>query len=193
MAIQPQATRSLRRVKVRTPGSRLVTHYEKRKPSIAKCANCKNPLKGIPRGLSSEIRNLPLSQKTVSRPYGGNLCSPCSREKIISKYNDIPESPIEIGQVCIKTSGREGNKICVVVDKIDNKFVLIDGQVKRRKCNIFHLKTLDKKLDIQINESSEVIKKELEKLGYELKEKKPKLEKKDETRNTKKVRGTTAS
>ncbi len=171
MAIQPQATRSLRRVKVRTPGNKLVTHYLKRKPSIAKCGNCSKELKGIPRGVNSEIRNLTRSQRTVARPYGGNLCSKCSQEEILKKFKNITESPLDIGQICVKFLGKEAGKICVVVDKIDDNFVLIDGQVKRRRCNILHLKTLDKKIEISSNENTENIKKEITKLGYEIKEK----------------------
>ena len=168
MAISPQATRSLRRVKVRTPGSRLVTHYSKRKPSIAKCANCKNELKGIPRERPSVFRNLTLSQKTVSRPFGGNLCSKCSREAIINKYKEQKDLPLEIGQICVKTAGKEANKICVIVDKLDDAFVLIDGQVKRRKCNIFHLKTIEQSIEIKKNESHEKIKQEFEKIGHKI-------------------------
>ena len=206
MAIQPQATRSLRRVKVRTPGSRLVIHYSKRKPSIAKCGKCRTELKGIPRERPSVLRNLPLSQRTVARPYGGNLCSKCSRKEIVKDFKEIKELPLEIGQLCVKTTGREGGKICVVVDKIEDAFVLIDGQVKRRRCNIFHLKTIDNKINIKKNESTENIKKEFKKLGYEIKEKKKVMEKpkeekvqpkvkekkvkevKNEKRSTKKVR-----
>ncbi len=203
MAIQPNATRSLRRVKVKTPGSRLVIHYLKRKPSAVKCGKCKTALKGIPRERPSGFRNLTLSQKTVSRAYGGNLCSKCSRETIINKFKEMKELPLEIGQVCVKTAGKEGSKICVVIDKIDDNFVMIDGQVKRRKCNILHLKTLERQIDIKKNENTENIKKEFGKLGYEIREKKKvaKEEKtpvkvketkakkiKDEKRSTRKVR-----
>lgn len=186
MAIQPQATRSLRREKVRTPGGRLVMHYSKRKPDSAKCGNCRVDLKGIPRASSAVLRNLPLSQRTVSRPYGGNLCSKCSRSKIVGKFKDIKEVPLEIGQICIKTCGREAGQICVVIERLDSHFVLIDGQVRRRKCNIFHLKTLDNKIDIKKGESSENIKKEFKKLGYEIKEKKVKDKKPVESEKPKK-------
>ena len=173
MALQPQATRSLRRVKVRTPGNRLNTHYIKRKPAISKCANCRKELKGIPRERPSDFRNLTLSQKTVSRPFGGFLCSPCSRDAVISASKEsIRELPLEIGQVCIKTSGREGGNVCVIVDKTKESFVLIDGNVKRRKCNILHLATVDKQVKIKKNEDSSVVKNELKKLGYEIKDKK---------------------
>ncbi len=190
MAFQPQATRSLRRIRVRTPGNRLVTHFEKRNPSISKCGSCGQELKGIPRERPAKFRNLPYSQKTVARPYGGNLCSKCSREKIIEKFKDIKELPLEIGQVCVKTAGKEAGSICVIVDKLDENFVLIDGNVKRRKCNVLHLKTLDKKIDIKKNDSAETIKRELKAFGFEIKEKKKKEkkipEKKEEGKELKK-------
>lgn len=49
---------------------------------------------------------------------------------------------MEIGRVCIKTAGRNAGNYCVIVDVIDKNFVLIDGNVKRRKCNIKHLEPL---------------------------------------------------
>src|SRR3989344_2832915 len=179
MAISPQATRSLRRVRVRTPGSKLVIHYSKRKPSVAKCANCKSDLKGIPRERPAVFRNLTLSEKTVSRPFGGNLCSDCSREAIISRFKDKKDLPLDIGQLCVKTAGKEAGKICVIVDKVDDAFVLIDGQVKRRKCNIFHLKTIEQSIEIKNNESHEKIKHDFEKLGYKITEKKVKEKSKE--------------
>ena len=200
MAIQPQATRSLRRIKVKTPGARLVIHYRKRKPSILKCSNCKVNLIGIPRERPAVLRNLTASQRKISRPYGGNLCSKCSRETLIKKAKNSKELPLEIGQVCIKLAGREGGKVCAIVDMLDSNFVLIDGQVKRRKCNILHLQTLDKKIDIKKNENSEKVKEELKKLGFEIKGKKVKeikkqkessekpKEEKNAKRSTKKVR-----
>ena len=46
----------------------------------------------------------------------------------------------DIGRVCEKTVGKEQGKKCIVVDVIDEKHVLIDGDVKRRRVNIRHLK-----------------------------------------------------
>jgi len=87
--LQPQRTRSLRRIKKRTPGNRLVIHYEKRKPKIAHCAECHKPLHGVPRKRPVEIGKLPKSQRRPERPYGGILCSACSRKLIIEKAKDI--------------------------------------------------------------------------------------------------------
>ncbi|MEE9594990.1 MAG: 50S ribosomal protein L14e [Candidatus Hydrothermarchaeales archaeon] len=47
---------------------------------------------------------------------------------------------MEIGRVCVKTAGRETGRTCVVVDNIDENFVLIEApRVKRRRCNVDHL------------------------------------------------------
>ncbi|MBU1204992.1 MAG: 50S ribosomal protein L34e, partial [Nanoarchaeota archaeon] len=42
-------SRSLRRVYTKLPGSKVVVHYKKRKPSKAECAVCGAQLQGVPR------------------------------------------------------------------------------------------------------------------------------------------------
>ena len=51
-------SRSLKRVKKKLPGGAFVTHYSKRRPSGAKCAKCKAPLRGVPRVLDSKMKKL---------------------------------------------------------------------------------------------------------------------------------------
>jgi large subunit ribosomal protein L14e len=46
---------------------------------------------------------------------------------------------IEIGRLCFKVAGREAGKLAVIIDIIDKNYVLIDGLVRRKKCNIAHL------------------------------------------------------
>lgn len=65
---------------MRTPGNRLVTHYSRKKPSVARCARCGKPLHGVPRLRPSKVKKLPKSKRKPERPYGGNLCSKCMRE-----------------------------------------------------------------------------------------------------------------
>lgn len=77
-----QRSRSLRRFKLRTPGGILVLHYKRRKPKIAHCGNCGKELKGIPRERPYKMRTVAKSMKTVSRKFGGNLCTGCSRETL---------------------------------------------------------------------------------------------------------------
>ena len=77
---------------------------------------------------------------------------------------------IEIGRICVKTRGREAGKKCVIVDIIDDNFVLITGPkdvsgVKRRRVNILHLEPTDKKIEISKGASDEEVKKKLEEAG----------------------------
>ncbi|ACV24767.1 50S ribosomal protein L14e [Methanocaldococcus fervens] len=72
---------------------------------------------------------------------------------------------IEVGRVCIKTAGREAGKVCVIVDILDKNFVVVDGLVKRRRCNIKHLEPTEKKVDIQKGASTEEVKLALDAAG----------------------------
>jgi large subunit ribosomal protein L14e len=72
---------------------------------------------------------------------------------------------IEVGRVCIKTAGREAGKVCVIVDILDKNFVIVDGLVKRRRCNIKHLEPTEKKVDIQKGASTEEVKLALDAAG----------------------------
>lgn len=57
---------------------------------------------------------------------------------------------MEIGRVCIKISGRETGRKCVIVDKIDDNYVLVSGiGVRRRRCNIRHLEPLEEVVKIK--------------------------------------------
>lgn len=77
---------------------------------------------------------------------------------------------IEIGRICVKISGREAGRKCVIVDIIDENYVLITGPknltgVKRRRCNINHIEVLDKKIDVAKGASDEEVVKSLEAAG----------------------------
>ena len=59
----------------------------------------------------------------------------------------------EPGRVCLKIAGREAGKYCVIVESIDDNFVMITGTksvtgVKRRKCNIDHIEPTDNKIEV---------------------------------------------
>jgi large subunit ribosomal protein L14e len=81
---------------------------------------------------------------------------------------------IGIGRVCVKIAGRDAGKKCVVADVLDDNYVLIDGETRRRKCNIGHLEPLDKKVDINKNASHADVAKAFEALGYGMHTSKPK-------------------
>ena len=72
-------SRRLRRVFVRTPGSKTTLHYRKRKPSHSRCGGCGAVLKGVARAMPAKMANLPKTAKRPTRPYGGILCSACTR------------------------------------------------------------------------------------------------------------------
>ncbi|MFH0936160.1 MAG: 50S ribosomal protein L14e [Candidatus Woesearchaeota archaeon] len=77
----------------------------------------------------------------------------------------------EVGRLCVKTAGREAGLKVIIVDIIDKNFVLIDGQVKRKKCNISHLEPLPQVIKIKKNASTDEVKKEFEKLNIKIEKK----------------------
>lgn len=72
---------------------------------------------------------------------------------------------VEVGRLCVKTAGRDSGQFCAIVDVFDDNKVLIDGNVRRKKCNLKHLEFLDKSLKIKKNATSDEVKKALEKEG----------------------------
>ncbi|MFH8080961.1 MAG: 50S ribosomal protein L14e [Candidatus Aenigmatarchaeota archaeon] len=114
---------------------------------------------------------------------------------------------LEIGKLCIKTTGREAGRYCVVLKIIDSNFVLVTGPkaltgVKRRKCNVLHLEPTQYSLKIKEDASDKEVIEAYEKAGLisklnlkkpspeELKEEKekPKEEKKVEAKKSKKTK-----
>jgi len=81
---------------------------------------------------------------------------------------------IEIGRVCVKISGRDAGKRGVVIDVLDEKYVVLDGEVRRKKCNTQHLEPTKTKIAIEKDAPHETILKEFEKLGIKIREKRPK-------------------
>ena len=71
---------------------------------------------------------------------------------------------IEVGRLCVKIAGRDAGGKCVIVDVLDDKFVTIDGNVRRRKCNVAHLEPLKDSVKISKGASHEAVKKEFDKL-----------------------------
>jgi large subunit ribosomal protein L14e len=87
---------------------------------------------------------------------------------------------IEVGRVCVKTTGREAGKRCVIVDLIDKNFVLVTGPksatgVKRRRVNINHLTLTEENVKIKRGATDEEV---AQTLGTLEKPKKPKKSKK---------------
>jgi large subunit ribosomal protein L34e len=70
-------SRTLRRIKVKTPGGKTITHYRQRKPGKAKCAKCRKPLAGVAIARATQMNKIPKNQRRPERPFGGVLCSNC--------------------------------------------------------------------------------------------------------------------
>ena len=77
---------------------------------------------------------------------------------------------IEVGRVCVKLMGREAGRKCVIVDIVDDNFVVVTGPksltgVKRRKANVRHLEVLDRKVEIEKGASDEEVLNAIEAAG----------------------------
>jgi large subunit ribosomal protein L14e len=81
---------------------------------------------------------------------------------------------IEIGRLIVKLAGRDAGQKGVIVEILDDNYVLIDGQVRRRKCNILHIEPLNKKIKINDKATHEEVIKALKEEKIEIKEKKKK-------------------
>jgi large subunit ribosomal protein L14e len=68
----------------------------------------------------------------------------------------------EVGRLCVKIAGKDAGKTVIIVDRMDDKFVIIDGSVKRKRCNVKHLEPLGEIVKIKKGASTEEIKKLLE-------------------------------
>lgn len=81
---------------------------------------------------------------------------------------------IEIGRLVVKIAGRDAGKKAVIIDILDDNYVLLDGETRRRKCNILHIEPLSQKIDIKKNAPHDEVSKALKELGIEARQTKPK-------------------
>jgi len=77
---------------------------------------------------------------------------------------------VEIGRICVKTYGREAGRKCVIVDIIDENFVVVTGPkkltgVRRRRVNVGHIEPVDAKVNIEKGASDEEVEKVIESSG----------------------------
>jgi len=77
---------------------------------------------------------------------------------------------IEVGRICVKVSGREAGRKCVIVDVVDKSFVLITGPkevtgIRRRRANVNHVEPLKDKVEIKRGASDEEISEALKTSG----------------------------
>ena len=74
----------------------------------------------------------------------------------------------EVGRVCVKLSGRETGKKCVIVDVVDKNFVLVTGPksvtgVRRRRTNVDHLEPTAELVELKKGAADDDVEKALTK------------------------------
>jgi large subunit ribosomal protein L14e len=77
---------------------------------------------------------------------------------------------IQIGRICVKISGREAGRKCVIVDIVDKNFVLVTGPrkvsgVKRRRVNANHIEPTPMKIDLKRGATDEEVTEALKAAG----------------------------
>jgi large subunit ribosomal protein L14e len=83
----------------------------------------------------------------------------------------------EIGRLCVKLAGRDAGMKCIVVDVIDHSFVVVDGQTRRRKCNVKHLEPLNQVIKVSKNAPAAEVVRAMKELGIDMPEGKSKARK----------------
>jgi large subunit ribosomal protein L14e len=83
-------------------------------------------------------------------------------------------SIFEVGRMCIKIAGRDAGRRCIVVERVDDIFVVVDGETRRKKVNIKHLEPIAQTVEISDKASHEEVKKVFSELGLKVWEKKSK-------------------
>lgn len=74
---------------------------------------------------------------------------------------------MDVGRVCRKVRGRDAGNYCVIVERINKNFVMVEGEnVKRGRVNIMHLEPLPKILNIKKGADSETVLNGLKKAGF---------------------------
>jgi large subunit ribosomal protein L14e len=75
---------------------------------------------------------------------------------------------IDVGRICVKLTGRETGKKCVIVDVIDKNFALITGPkavtgVRRRRTNVDHLEPTVEMVELKKGATDDEVEKALTK------------------------------
>ena len=75
---------------------------------------------------------------------------------------------IEVGRICVKLTGRETGKKCVIVDVVDKNFALITGPksvtgIRRRRTNVDHLEPTAEMVELKKGATDDEVEKALTK------------------------------
>jgi large subunit ribosomal protein L14e len=71
----------------------------------------------------------------------------------------------QVGRLCVKLAGRDAGRKCVVVEQVDSNYVLVDGNVRRKKVNVKHLEPLAQVIEIKEKANHTEVESEFKKLG----------------------------
>ena len=74
-----EKSRSLRRKKIITPGTRLATRYTRRPSKRSRCRVCGNVLNASKTLTRKRSNSLSRTERRPERPYGGAICGVCLR------------------------------------------------------------------------------------------------------------------
>ncbi len=88
---------------------------------------------------------------------------------------------MKIGQLAVKIAGKDGGKTVVIVDSVDYNFVIIDGDIKRKRCNIAHLEPLNKEIKLKKGAEHTDVVEAFKRIGIEIKNGTKKRENKERT------------
>jgi large subunit ribosomal protein L14e len=75
---------------------------------------------------------------------------------------------IEVGRICVKLTGRETGKKCIIVDVIDKNFALVTGPksvtgIRRRRTNVDHLEPTEEMVELKKGATDDEVEKALTK------------------------------
>lgn len=74
-----------------------------------------------------------------------------------------------VGRLCVKTAGRDAMEYCVIVEEVDETYVIVDGNTRRKKVNKAHLEPLNKTIDVKKGAKTEEVHKAFEELDIAVK------------------------
>ena len=95
-------------------------------------------------------------------PSSGNVAKTSSVATPQECLGQLNMAILSAGDVCVKLVGRERGRIAVVVEVLDEKRVLIDGDVRRRLCGVNVLRHLGANVPVAPGTSRESILSSLE-------------------------------
>jgi large subunit ribosomal protein L14e len=79
----------------------------------------------------------------------------------------------EVGTVCVKIAGRDAGQTCVIIEEAKDGFVIVEGETRRRKCNVRHLEATGKTVSVKAGASHADVMKALGIPPKETKSRKP--------------------